>query len=954
LDARYIKLRGARQHNLRNIDLDLPRQKLVVITGVSGSGKSSLAFDTIFAEGQRRYVESLSTYARNFLQQLSGAQVDRIEGLSPTIAVQQRSMSRNPRSVVATVTELHEHFRLLFAHIGRRHCTHCGEPVDVLGVQAIVERLLSDWEGRRVLLLAPELGAATEELLEKLRRDGFVRLRLGQSTVLLDELSHEHGWQLGSLDGKPTSALIDRLELHSSQAARLADSIETALQLAAGRLRVEDAGSGESQDFSSLRCAACGTPLQSYGPRSFSFNSPEGACTSCSGLGYSLAFEHELLVPDPSKSVMEGAIVAMPQSEGAYSLKLLENVLRASKVDPSTPFDKLPKQVVHKLLYGTQEAIDYVLHDPKKKRHYEFSRPWEGVVPWLTRRYRETSSEMMRAELERFMRSSACSSCGGSRLRAESLAVRLGERNIAQWCALSIAAVRRELASLALSERQQRIGGRLLAELEARLSFLDEVGLGYLTLDRTVSTLSGGEAQRIRLGSQLGSSLTGIIYVLDEPSIGLHAKDQRRLLDALAALRDRGNTVIVVEHDEDAIRAADWVVDMGPGAGRAGGRVVCAGPVSEIEACEASLTGAYLSGRRQVSCPLGTWPVPPNDAPRQAQPGNGEWLQLRGARRHNLQSIDVELPLGCMVTVAGVSGSGKSTLVAEVLLDALRRRMRGAEVDPALCSSLSLKGNPKAALPLDKLIEVDQSPIGKSPRSNPATYIGLFDPIRELFSKTEEARARGYKASRFSFNVKGGRCEACQGDGVVRYEMHFLPDVDVRCESCGGLRYNRETLQVLYRGLSIADVLAMSAVEALPVFSAIPACRQRLQVLVDVGLGYLALGQSATTLSGGEAQRLKLAKELARPSGERCLYVLDEPTTGLHFEDVRVLMEVLRALVARGHSLLLIEHNLHVLRGSDWLIELGPGGGDEGGRLVAACTPAELAQLQTPTGFCLR
>jgi excinuclease ABC subunit A len=920
-----IIIKGAAEHNLKRIDVELPRNKLIVFTGISGSGKSSLAFDTIYAEGQRRYVESLSVYARQFLEQMEKPDVESIEGLSPAISIEQRTTSRNPRSTVGTVTEIYDYLRLLFARVGEPHCPQCGKPISGQTVQQIVDQVLALPDGERIQVLAPiarrKKGEFKKEL-ENLRRQGFVRTRIDGAERQLDEeieLDKQH-WHY-------IDVVVDRLVIKEGVANRLAESVEAAIHLADGLVTINRVDGGEDRIFSErLACIDCGLSVPEMSPRAFSFNSPHGACPQCDGLGSRMQFDEEKLVPDPTLSVMEGALAAMPKSESSYFFQMYEILGKRYGFDAHLPYNRLPRQAVEIILNGSGEEIEWELKDPGRGRLYRFRRAWEGVIPWLTRRYKETGSEYIRAELEGYMTSTLCSACGGRRLRPESLSVTVGGHSIADITALSVKEAFHLFEDLRLGERESLIADKVLKEIRDRLRFMANVGLDYLTLDRSAVTLSGGEAQRIRLATQIGSSLMGVLYVLDEPSIGLHQRDNRRLLDALERMRDLGNTVIVVEHDEETIRTADHIVDLGPGAGIHGGYVVCQGTVKDIIRCPESLTGQYLSGARSI-------PVP-----EARKEGNGHYLEVRGASMHNLKEIDVRFPLGRFICVTGISGSGKSTLVVEILYKALAQRLHRALDKPGAHREI------RGLEHVDKVIDINQSPIGRTPRSNPATYTGLFGPIRELFSLVPEARMRGYKPGRFSFNVKGGRCEACKGDGLIKVEMHFLPDVYVTCDVCKGRRYNRETLEVLYGGKSIADVLEMTVEEALDFFRNVPACRAKLQTLFDVGLGYIELGQSATTLSGGEAQRVKLSKELSRRQTGRTVYLLDEPTTGLHFDDIRKLLAVLQSLVEAGNTVIVIEHNLDVIKTADWVIDLGPEGGDDGGRIVAEGTPEAVAR----------
>jgi excinuclease ABC subunit A len=926
--AEEIIIRGAREHNLKNVNLTLPRNKLIVFTGLSGSGKSSLAFDTIYAEGQRRYVESLSAYARQFLGQMDKPDLDQIEGLSPAISIDQKTASRNPRSTVGTVTEIYDYIRLLYARIGHPYCPTCDKPISQQTVQQMVDQVLSLPEETKVQVMAPLVRSRKGEyarLFEEMRRKGFVRTRVDGEVRDLEE-----DIVLDKQKKHDIEVIVDRLVLREDIRARLADSIETALKLSEGLVLVEEVGGAEQLFSENFACAECGFSFEEISPRIFSFNSPYGACPECSGLGTKAEFAVELVIPFPELSIREGAI--HPWSGQNYYMQFLESAAKDWEIDLDQPFKDLEPEAQKKILYGSPEVINFrYVNMFKRVRNYRKAFP--GVLRLMDRRYAATDSEDMRAEMARYMQVKPCPACKGRRLKPSSLAVLLGGRNIADLAALTVEEAGRFFGELKLNPREQHIARQVLKEISERLSFLYNVGLQYLTLDRAAATLSGGEAQRIRLATQIGSGLTGVIYILDEPSIGLHQRDNARLIVTLKALRDLGNTVLVVEHDEETIRNADHLVDIGPGAGAGGGAIVAEGTLEDIIAARESITGDYLAGRRVV--PL----------PDKRRDTNDRWLWIRGASEHNLKNIDVGIPLGLFVCVAGVSGSGKSTLINEILARALARKLHRSREQSGEHQSL------EGAELLDKVIEIDQSPIGRTPRSNPATYTGLFDGIRELFAKTQESRRRGYKQGRFSFNVKGGRCEACRGDGILRIEMHFLPDVYVPCEVCGGKRYNRETLEVRYKEKNIADVLAMTVEEALEFFTAIPKIQRKLQLLFDVGLGYIHLGQPATTLSGGEAQRVKLATELSRRSNGRSIYILDEPTTGLHLEDISKLLIILDRLVESGNTVVVIEHNLDVLKRADYLIDLGPEGGDGGGMVVASGTPEAVANCkQSYTG----
>jgi excinuclease ABC subunit A len=925
-----LVVRGAREHNLKNVSVELPRERLVVLTGISGSGKSSLAFDTIYAEGQRRYVESLSAYARQFLGLMEKPDVDVIEGLSPAISIEQKTISRNPRSTVGTVTEVHDYLRLLWARVGIPHCPSCGREVLRQSASQIVDQLLKLEEGTRVEVLAPLVRGRKGEfrdLFEKARKDGFVRARVNGETFDLSDPP-----KLNRYENHDVAIVVDRLVIRASDRSRIADSVETALRTAQGVLEVlvhGGAGAEETLLFSEqYACAHCGTSMTELEPRQFSFNSPFGACASCDGLGTRREVSPELMLGDAGLSLLEGVILPWGEPTGHLRRSVIPALAEAYEFNPNAPWRKLTEETRQAILFGSGKMkIRFPYRRGGKERAY--SEPWEGVIAGIQRRYEETSSDAVREQLAEYMTALPCADCGGTRLRPESLSVTVGDRSIGDIGLLSIREALQFFDALPVGAPgfPEVIAGPILKEVTERLRFLVDVGLSYLTLGRSADTLSGGEGQRIRLATQIGSRLVGVLYVLDEPSVGLHQRDNDRLLDTLRTLRDLGNTVLVVEHDEDTIRAADYVVDLGPGAGQHGGEIVAAGTVADIEASAASLTGAYLRGDRRVEVPATRRPVDPD-----------RMLVVRGARGHNLRGVDAQFPLGCFVAVTGVSGSGKSTLVNDTLYRGLARHFHRAK-------DLPLPHDGLEGLDLiDKVIDVDQSPIGRTPRSNPATYTGLFTPIRSLFAQLPESQMRGYDPGRFSFNVKGGRCESCAGDGLVKIEMHFLPDVYVSCDVCRGRRYNRETLDVHYRGKSIADVLAMTVEEALEFFQPVPRIREKLQTLQEVGLGYLHLGQSATTLSGGEAQRVKLATELSKRATGRTLYLLDEPTTGLHFEDVRVLLDVLHALVDRGNTVVVIEHSLDVIKTADWVLDIGPDGGSGGGEIVAEGTPEDVAE----------
>ena len=927
--AEKLVVRGAREHNLRNISIELPRDKLIVFTGLSGSGKSSLAFDTIYAEGQRRYVESLSSYARQFLGQMDKPDVDFIEGLSPAISIDQKSASRNPRSTVGTITEIYDYLRLLYARVGIAHCPEHGVAVSRQTPQQIVDRVLELPAGTRFLVLAPVVRGRKGEyhsLLEELAGQGYSRARIDGE---VHELASPP--ELARYEQHTIEVVVDRLVARQGIERRLTDSLETALRLAEGiaeiQLVAREEGAGdEVLTFSQhLACPVDGRSFDEPAPRNFSFNSPYGACPTCDGLGTRFEVDPELVVPDPERSIEDGAIAPWAGARGEYFGRVLEAVCAAYGISPAMPWQQLRKADQKVVLYGSGAKQVHVQYRNRFGRTRSYHTHYEGVVTYLQRRHGEAESDTMRETIEGYMREVPCPACGGARLKPESLAVTVAGHDIHQLSDLSLREAARVVDSLELSERDHLIADRVLREIQARMQFLLDVGLDYLSLNRSAATLAGGEAQRIRLASQIGSGLVGVLYVLDEPSIGLHQRDNRKLIDTLLRLRDLGNTVIVVEHDEDTIRVADHVVDIGPGAGEHGGNVVVSGPVSALLRSKGSITGQYLAGRRAI-------PVP---AMRREAKG---YLTVRGAREHNLKNVDVDFPLGCMVAVTGVSGSGKSTLVNDILLRSLMQEVYRSKEVPGRHRRI------EGVELIDKVISIDQSPIGRTPRSNPATYTGVFDHVRKLFASTTEAKVRGYQPGRFSFNVKGGRCEACSGDGTIKIEMHFLPDVYVPCEVCKGARYNRDTLDIAFKGKNIAEVLDLPCDEAVDFFANQPVIARHMRTLADVGLGYVRLGQPAPTLSGGEAQRIKLASELAKRSTGRTVYVLDEPTTGLHFEDVRRLLIVLSRLVDQGNTVIVIEHNLDVIKSSDWIVDLGPEGGDGGGSLVAEGTPEQVAK----------
>jgi excinuclease ABC subunit A len=925
-DSEQLVIRGAREHNLKNIHLELPREALIVFTGISGSGKSSLAFDTIYAEGQRRYVESLSSYARQFLGQMDKPDVDFIEGLSPAISIDQKSAPRNPRSTVGTITEIYDYLRLLFARIGRPHCHNCGRPIARQTPEQIVDQVLGLPEGTRFQVLAPIVRGRKGEftnLLEDLSRRGYARARIDGEVRELSERIRLDRYYQHSID-----VIVDRLVIKEGIGSRLTDSIETALKLAEGTASIDlvDDASEDTMFSQQFACLNCGISFDELAPRNFSFNSPYGACDRCDGLGTHLEVDAELVIPNPELSLEEGAIAPWSGRTLEYFDRLLASAARTFGFKMNVPFNRLPKKARDILLYGSDDEEIHVRYKNRFGRIRAYWTVFEGVITWLERRRAETDSDYARERYEQFFREVPCPACKGARLRPESLAVKLGDKNIFEITEMCIDETDNFLKKLELNDRETHIAERVLKEIHSRLGFLLDVGLDYLTLSRGSATLAGGEAQRIRLATQIGSGLVGVLYVLDEPSIGLHQRDNHRLIDTLVRLRDLGNTLIVVEHDEDTIRASDHIVDIGPGAGERGGEIVYTGPLKGLSSVEASMTGAYLTGRRKI-------PVP-----KDRRPGTGDFIEVKGAREHNLKDIDVAFPLGCFIAVTGVSGSGKSTLINEILYRAVHQRLiRTARLVAGKHRSI------EGIEYIDKVIEIDQSPIGRTPRSNAATYTGVFDHVRKLFAKTPDARRRGYQPGRFSFNVRGGRCEACAGDGTIKIEMHFLPDVYVPCEVCKGKRYNRETLQVRYKGKNISEVLAMSVAEAADFFAAIPPIARHMNTLRDVGLGYIKLGQPAPTLSGGEAQRVKLASELSKRSTGRTLYILDEPTTGLHFDDVSKLLGVLHRLVDSGNTVVVIEHNLDVVKTADHIIDLGPEGGAGGGRVVAAGAPEEVA-----------
>ncbi|PHV72044.1 excinuclease ABC subunit A [Sporanaerobium hydrogeniformans] len=923
-----IVIKGAKEHNLKNIDLELERDQFIVFTGLSGSGKSSLAFDTIYAEGQRRYVESLSSYARQFLGQMDKPDVESISGLSPAISIDQKTTSKNPRSTVGTVTEIYDYLRLLYARIGIPHCPKCGKEIKKQTIDQIVDILMALEPRTKLQLLAPIVRGRKglhEKVLEHAKKQGYIRARidgeiydLTEEEIVLDK-NKKHTIEI----------LVDRIVIKEGIEKRLTDSIETVMKLTGGLLLVDVVGGEELHFSQNFACSDCNISIDEIEPRLFSFNNPHGACPACTGLGEKLELDPELVIPNPNLTLRQGAIAVIGWgsigNQDSFAYALFQGLMQRYCFDLDTPFKDLPPKIQHIILYGTgHETIQFTFEGEYGTRNYDYA--FEGVLANTQRRYKETNSQSMKEEYESYMTSIPCSSCKGARLKPEALAVTVGDKNIDTITRLAIGDLKDFFDHIELTERQQQIGELILKEIHARLGFLVDVGLDYLTLSRSSGTLSGGEAQRIRLATQIGSGLVGVLYILDEPSIGLHQRDNDRLIETLIKLRDLGNTLIVVEHDEETMHAADWIVDIGPGAGEHGGEIIASGPIETITACEASETGAYLSGRKKIQIP------------ERRRKGNGNFLKVIGAKENNLKNVKLELPLGTLTCITGVSGSGKSTLINEILLKRLARDLNGAKLKPGDHEEILGIEN------LDKVINIDQSPIGRTPRSNPATYTGLFDPIRDLFSQTQEAKMKGYQKGRFSFNVKGGRCEACQGDGVIKIEMHFLPDVYVPCEVCKGKRYNRETLEVKYKDKSIADVLSMTVEEALHFFENIPSIARKLQTLYDVGLSYIRLGQPSTTLSGGEAQRVKLATELSKRSTGKTMYILDEPTTGLHFADVHKLIGILERLVEGGNSVVVIEHNLDVIKVADYIVDLGPEGGHKGGTIIAKGTPEQVAK----------
>ncbi len=924
-----IIIRGAKEHNLKNISLEIPREKFVVLTGLSGSGKSSLAFDTIYAEGQRRYIESLSSYARQFLGQMEKPDVEYIEGLSPAISIDQKTTSKNPRSTVGTVTEIYDYLRLLFARVGTPHCPECGVEISQMTVEQIVDKIMELKDGTRLQILAPIIRGKKGEhqkVLEDIKKEGFVRVRIdGEVRDLGEEI------KLAKTKKHNIEVVVDRIVVKEGSEQRMADSIETVLKLTEGLVLVDVVGQEELQFSTKFACPEHGIGIEDLSPRMFSFNNPFGACPECNGIGHMKVVDRDLVIPDDSISIRQGAIApwsgANGTSDNTYYFRMIESIAEEFEVSVDLPFNQLPESFIQAVLYGSSKAITFE-YESKYGGTRSYSSNFEGVIPNLERRYKETASEYMREKIEEYMSESPCQACKGSRLKPTVLSVTIGGKNIHHVSEMAVKDAIRFIEELKLSERNTIIAHQIVKEIKGRLSFLMDVGLDYLTLARTAGTLSGGEAQRIRLATQIGSSLVGVLYILDEPSIGLHQRDNDRLLKTLRHLTNIGNTVIVVEHDEDTMFEADHIIDIGPGAGIHGGEVVAEGTAEEIMRCSASITGQYLSGERKI------------EVPAERRKPNGKWIKVIGAQENNLKNIQVDFPMGILTCVTGVSGSGKSTLINDILYKKVAQEINRAKSKPGLHKEIT------GLEYIDKVIDIDQSPIGRTPRSNPATYTGVFDDIRDVFAQTAQSKMRGYQKGRFSFNLKGGRCEACSGDGIIRIEMHFLPDVYVPCDICKGKRYNRETLEIKYKGKSISDVLEMNVEEALSFFENIPKIKRKMDTLYEVGLGYIKLGQPSTQLSGGEAQRIKLATELSKRSTGRTLYILDEPTTGLHFADVHRLIEVIQKLVDTGNTVLIIEHNLEVIKTADYIIDLGPEGGNDGGWIVAKGTPEEVAEVK--------
>lgn len=934
MESGKIIIRGARQHNLKNIDIEIPRNKLVIITGLSGSGKSTLAFDTLYAEGQRRYVESLSTYARQFLERMDKPDVDLIEGLSPAIAIEQKTASHNPRSTVGTVTEIYDYLRLLYARIGIPHCYECGKPISSQSIDQIVDQIMSLPEKTRILIFAPLVSGQKgtfEKLFNILKKEGFTRIRLDGNIVDLEEVTSVDKNKKHTIE-----VLVDRLVINEDIRNRLADSIELALSRSEGLVKIEIPGENPILFSEKSACPQCNVSYPPFTPASFSFNSPQGACPKCDGLGATTEFDPDLIIPNPELSLREGAVAPWAGRNSVYFTDFLETLTQHYGVDIYTPYKDLPESFKHVLLYGSgNEPITFYFEHKNQRMSYQ--KPFEGVIPKLERQYKETDSSQVREDIKRFMNFRVCSECGGAKLNRSARSVKVGGLTISEVTAFSVSSAISFFESLPLTDKEETIARRILKEITERLGFLQNVGLSYLTLDRAAYTLSGGESQRIRLATQIGSKLTGVLYVLDEPSIGLHQRDNQRLLSTLLKMRDIGNTVLVVEHDEETIRTADYVIDMGPGAGMQGGEIVFAGTPEKLLQSPNSLTGQYLSGRKRI------------EIPATRRPGSGKKIRIMGASANNLKNIDVEFPLGCFICVTGVSGSGKSSLVLETLYRLLVRKIFHSRMAVGPYEEVT------GLEYVDKVVNIDQSPIGRTPRSNPGTYTGVFTHIRDLFARSTEAKIRGYKPGRFSFNVKGGRCESCKGDGIIKIEMHFLPDVYVMCDVCRGKRYNRESLEVTYKGKNIADVLDMTVNEALEFFSKIDSIQQKLQTLVDVGLGYIRIGQPATTLSGGEAQRVKLSRELSKRGTGKTVYILDEPTTGLHIDDIQKLLHVLNRLVDYGNTVIVIEHNMDVIKSADYIIDLGPEGGDDGGKVVACGTPEQISNIpESYTGTFLK